>query len=130
MNRLERMLAALGGLVAILLTGCAADGTGVSYDQAVAKVESMLGAKVDHGIFPYQKEAGDDQTTFRFVEGSMTNKADHVTPLRVAVTIHRLDNGRGSTYDVDAHEHGIVMKMRDRDAKARWSEEVGRAITP
>lgn len=115
--------------VGLILTGCSTRSTGVSYEQAVQRVEATLDSRVDHGIFPYQKIPGDEGTEFQFVVGSRQEKADHAFPLRVTVTIKPEGGGADSSYAVDAFKHGLKLKTRDQSAEDQWRAEIEQSFT-
>ncbi|YCM43881.1 hypothetical protein V2O64_21465 [Verrucomicrobiaceae bacterium 227] len=114
-------------LIGVILSGCTFTDQGPSYEKAVATTERMLEARVDKGIFPFTKETQGEVTTFQFIEGSRWAKVDHVTPLRVTIAITRQDGGN-SQFKVEAYEHGLILKRRDRDAGKRWRQELKRVI--
>ena len=62
-------------------------------------------------------------TVFKFIEGSRTEKKDHVFPLRVTLTVKKLDDGK-SELKVQAHDQGLMLTTKNKEAKERWEKEI------
>jgi len=124
-----KLLVSFLPLTTIVLWGCASHRMGVPYSKATEKIEALLRARVDKGIFPYSREDTPNETAFRFIEGNRWEKLDHAKALQIEIIVRQMDEGVDSGLEINAVEDRIVIKSPDRLAAKRWREEIRRVTT-